>query len=301
MLRYIFFILLFGSSFQVLSQQYSFLHKGYKREYIIHLPSSWDGKKPVPLLLCLHGGGGTAKHMQAFVDFDKIADRDAFIVVYPNGWERGWNDGRVDIKSKAHNLNMDDVGFISSLIDTLTSKYIIASDRIFITGTSNGGIMSYKLACALGNKIRGIAPVIACMPENLYNEAKPEYPVKVMIMNGTGDPLVPYNGGYVRVGQQTRGKVVSTKQSAEFWISVNGCNSSLVERTDMPDLDLNDGCKAYKESYASCKSLQQVVVITIVNGGHNMPGKKQYLLKSMIGNTCKDFDGAEEIALFFGL
>jgi polyhydroxybutyrate depolymerase len=292
-------LLIFSTSVQITAQSYSLNHQGYQREYILHLPAGWNHKEQISLLICLHGGGGNAEQMQKFSGFNTLADQRIFIVVYPNGWKGHWNDQRGGCTDEAHNLNIDDVGFISALIDTLKIKHPI--NKVYVTGISNGGMMSYKLGSTIGNKLSGIAPIAACMPENLYKASPATLPMKVLIMNGTADPLVPYNGGEVKVGKYTRGRVASTEQSKQYWLKINQCDSTKHTHYNFADKDKTDDCTAYSEEYSSCGSEQKITVITIINGGHNIPGNKQYLPKSMIGNTCNDFNGEEMITEFFEL
>jgi polyhydroxybutyrate depolymerase len=141
----------------------SFIHDSLKRTFNIHIPASFDKTVQLPLVIALHGRGANGASMVFLTHkgFNKMADKDGFIMVYPDGIELNWNDGRMDEEAndRAHRENIDDVGFISALIDSLINDYNIDPKRVYVTGISNGAIMSYRLACELSDKITAIAPV----------------------------------------------------------------------------------------------------------------------------------------------
>lgn len=169
-----------------------------ERTYLIHIPPSYDKTKPIPLLIVLHGGGGTGKNMVKLTQggFDKLSDKEGFVVVYPNGIEKHWNDGRSGEETgyRVHKENLDDVGFISTLIDYLIKELNIDPKRVYVTGMSNGAIMSYRLACELTEKIAAIAPVTGNMPQNIYPSCSPLRPISVLAINNVNDPLMPWAG-----------------------------------------------------------------------------------------------------------
>src|SRR5262249_51070220 len=133
------------------------------RTYVLHLPRDREPSKPAPLVIAMHGGSGTGEGFPRLTHhgFDDLADRDGWIVVYPDGIGKNWNDGRKVERSEAYKKNIDDVGFISALIDELTSNHAVDRKRVYATGISNGGFMSQRLARDLSSKIAAIAPVAA--------------------------------------------------------------------------------------------------------------------------------------------
>ncbi len=290
-----FFFIFCLSPIFVFSQTLSY--KGLERTYRLHIPQNYHAGKAVPLVVILHGGGGNAERMGRFTGFDHFSDRDTFIAVYPQAWKKHWNDGRDLDKYDAQKDRVDDVGFISALIDTLQKKYTIADKKIYVTGLSNGGMMTFRLGCELGARFAAIAPVIASMPRNLMEQRKPPDPVSVLIINGTDDPLMPYGGGQVKLGKQELGEVVSTEESFRFWCKNNACTTDSVY-SQIPDSDTGDGCATTRVVF-SCPGQTEVVLYTIHGGGHNMPGCMQYLPRSIIGNTSHDFSGADVIWGFF--
>lgn len=268
---------------------------GIERFYIIHIPKNTDLKDRLPVVLVLHGGGGNAKQMVKFSKFDNTADKGTFIAVYPEGYKRNWSDGRIGDELP---VKRDDVKFISMLLDTLLVKYNIDTTRIFATGISNGGFFSIYLAYKLSNRILAIAPLCASIPENLKDEFVPQNPVSIMLINGTDDKLVKYNGGSVGFREGYRGKSISTDESIRIWVRNNGCSTTPTEEK-MPDIDKDDDCNAEKYAYSDGKNLSEVVLIKIKGGGHTWPGHVQYLPKFIVGSVCRDFDANDVIWEFF--
>ncbi|HWA07436.1 MAG TPA: PHB depolymerase family esterase [Ignavibacteria bacterium] len=268
---------------------------GIEREYILHLPKNY-GSVPLPLVMVFHGGGGTAEQIKDHVKFSKLADKENFIVVYPNAVDKNWNDGRIGDKLP---MDRDDVKFISMLIDTLTANYHVNSKRIFSTGISNGGFFSFYLALKLSTRILAIAPVTANIPENLKDSWKTEKPVSVLLINGTKDPLVKFDGGPVgfKDDETGRGVSLSTSWTVKILTENNSCMPGVkVEEIDDKE---DDDCKAEKETYYKCADGTKVILVTIKGGGHTWPGASQYLPKIIVGNVCKDFNATEMIWEFF--
>jgi len=273
---------------------------GLKREYYLYIPSNLPKNKPVPLVFVLHGGGGNGKNIIRALHgkFMKLADRDKFIVVYPSGVDKRWNDGRGLRRYYSQRKNVDDVGFISNLIDILSKKHNIDKRRVYVTGMSNGGLMSYRLALELTGKIAAIAPVTASMGKRISKGKTPSAPISVLIMNGTKDPLMPYNGGKIGFKWQNLGKVLSTDETVKFWVRQNRC-SKTPKTTRFPDKNPNDDSRVIRQVYGSGKDGTEVVLYKIEDGGHTWPGGLQYLSKKMIGPTNRDIDACAVIWNFF--
>ncbi len=282
----------------------SIIFGGLKRTYLIHIPPSHDRTKSTPLLIALHGARGTGKHMVKLTlgGFDKLSDKKGFVVVYPDGIGKRWNDGRSgeEIAYRVHKENIDDVGFISALIDYLIKKLNIDPKRVYVTGMSNGAIMSYRLACELTEKIAAIAPVAGNIPQNLYPSCSPSRPISVLSINNVNDPLMPFAGGNITgpFGRKKLGKVLSTSETIRFWINHNNC-SILPVVTYEPDKDPQDGTRIRKEAYRNGKDETEVVLYTIEGGGHTWPSGYQYLNERIIGKTSRDIDANEVIWDFF--
>jgi polyhydroxybutyrate depolymerase len=300
---------------------------GIRRSYHIYVPQGYSRNTAVPIVLVLHGGGGTGEGMVKLTGgrFNELAERDGFIVVYPDGVEKHWNDGRRIQSWRAHKEKIDDVGFISAVMDEVGvrgSEFGVRDSQhptldmepgtlnpsrgtrhqsarpVFVTGISNGGLMSYRLACELSDKVSGIAAVTASLSEDLYRVCTPKKPVSVLIVNGTEDPLVPYNGGEIRVGRRKLGKVISTDETVRFWVRHNRCEGS-PEVARVPDRDRDDGTTVRKEAYAKCASETEVALYAVEGGGHTWPSGWQYLPKWFIGRVSREINGADEIWSFF--
>lgn len=285
---------------QEVSTIHSIIFAGLERTYRSHIPPSYDKSKPLPLLIALHGGGGTGEGMEKLTlgGLNKLSDQEGFLVVYPDGIEKHWNDGREEVRYRAHREKIDDVGFISALIDHLVAERNIDKKRIYATGISNGAMMSFRLACELSEKIAAIAPVAGAIPENLPTRCLPSRPISVLMISNTEDPMVPWEGGEIRFGRQRFGKVLSVTETVKYWATHNQCSSSPIITWE-PDKDSKDGTRVRKESYNQCKEGTEVVLYAIEGGGHTWPGGQQYLPTWMVGKTSKDIDTNEVIWDFF--
>lgn len=271
-----------------------------ERFYKVYIPKNYNKNLHYPVVFILHGGGGRAKGMLNFTRdrFNQLANRDSFIVVYPNGYKKGWNDGDRDTLAVARRLNIDDVGFFDIMIDDLDKKLGIDRKNIFACGISNGGFMVQRLAVERSSVFKAIGVVAANMSEDQQRKTA-GYPVPVIFICGTGDPLVPYNGGPVVVLKQERGEVLSHAETVDYWKTVNGCTQKKEVYT-FPDINIKDDCTAVKTVWENPDNARiKVVDIKILNGGHTWPGTIQYLPRSIVGNLNRDFNGCDEIWEFF--
>ncbi len=272
---------------------------GLNRTYYLHAPADRPRDRAAPLVLVFHGGGGTPAFAERESKFSELADRDGFLVVYPEGVGKSWNDGRGVQSIVAQRDSVDDLAFVAALIDDVAKSHRLDAQRVFATGISNGAIFSHHLGANLSSRIAAIAPVAGGVPETLSARFKPEKPVAVLILQGADDPLVPYPGGDVTPpGAGKRGRIVATEQAAVLWAGHNGCQREPVAE-DLADKDPKDGCTARKLTYAKGKDGTEVVLCRIAGGGHTWPNGLQYLPRRIIGNVCRDFDGTKVIWEFF--
>jgi polyhydroxybutyrate depolymerase len=225
---------------------------------------------------------------------NKLSDREGFIVVYPDGIEKHWNDGRENVSYRAHREKVDDVGFISALIDDLAEKRNIDRNRVYVTGISNGAMMSFRLACELSQKITAIAPVAGAMPENLPSRCSPSSKIPVLMISNTDDRLVPWEGGDIRFGRKTFGRALSVPETVKYWVNNNQCSSPPAISME-PDRDPKDGTRVRQEAYGPCEEGAWVVLYAIEGGGHTWPGGHQYLPAWIIGKTSRDIDANDVI------
>ena len=276
-------------------------HDGYQRQYEIFVPSDYSSSNKYPLVLIFHGGGGTAKGLVRGTRgrFNQLAEKNKFIAIYPNGYKKSWNDGARDTLAPARKLNIDDVGFIDKLITKLENQINIDSHKIYACGISNGGFMVQRLAYELSEKIKGIGVVAANLSVVQSQKKFPENQVSVIFINGTQDPLVPYEGGEVTVFKQKRGKVLSVDKSIKTWKEINNCTKKVSE-IHFPDINLSDDCTAVKAEWQNPENPNiKVTAIKVNGGGHTWPGTKQYLPKRWVGKLNRDFNGCDEIWKFF--
>ncbi|MEQ8186601.1 MAG: hypothetical protein ABRQ39_01405 [Candidatus Eremiobacterota bacterium] len=198
---------------------------------------------------------------------------------------------------KASRENIDDAGFISSLIDHLEKNLNIEKNSVYVTGISNGGHMCYRLAFEIPDKIAAFAPVEAALSEELYKNQKPGKSVSMLIMNGTEDKVV-WKGGEIKFLGKSRDKVLSTEETVKFWIHYNHCKPQ-ARIIAIPDKDPEDGTKVEEKIYSEGKGGTEVILYTIEGGGHTWPGGWQYLPENIVGKTCRDINASEIIWEFF--
>ncbi|UCF31848.1 MAG: dienelactone hydrolase family protein [bacterium] len=276
----------------------SFQHDGRKRTYRLRLPPSFAGGETIPLVLVLHGGGGTARAMVKLSHFHKVADREGFMAVFPDGFRRHWNDGRIIDDYPAHRQGVDDVGFLSRLISTLTKEWGADPERVYVTGASNGGMMALRLACEVNDRLAAAAPVIAALPLDLSDSCRPARPLPILMINGSEDGLVPWEGGHVRFGRRRIGTILSVPETLSRWVRNNGCLGP-VQETDLPDADPGDKTRITRYDYTGCRDGKEVSLLEVNGGGHTWPGGFQYAPRAIVGRTSRDMDAAEVIWDFF--
>jgi polyhydroxybutyrate depolymerase len=269
---------------------------GRERGYRLHLPPMADRATPRSLVLVFHGGGGDPASAERLTRFSELADREGFIAVYPEGISKNWNDGREYSYSGAFRDEVEDIAFISALLDELTGELPLDSRRIYATGISNGAIFSNYLAAKLSSKIAAIAPVAGSIAVPFDAQFAPAQPVSVLMISGTEDPLVPYRGGGVARGR--RGQVIGVDAAIHKWAAANGCVGA-PRSGGLPDLDSADGCRGFSVTWSDCRQGATVALYRLEVGGHTWPRGLQYLPDFIIGKVCKDFDATTEIWEFF--
>ena len=272
-------------------------HGGAERSYLLVVPAAARARAAqAPLVVLLHGGGGTANQILQHTRFARLAASEGFVLVAPQGANRSWNDGRV--YAAARESRADDVGFIRAVLADLARQGVAYDrDRVFATGISNGGFMSQRLACEAADAFLGVVSVTAQMPADLGPACKPARPVSVWMINGTADPLVPYNGGHVQAFGRARGAIWSTEATMNFWARSNGCVGQTLQRP-WPDTDPGDGTTVRELLVMGCPRVR-VGVVRVVGGGHTWPGASQYLPPRLVGPVSRDFDATAAIWQFF--
>ena len=267
---------------------------GRERTYTYHVPSSYDGTRPMPLVLALHGRLGQGAGEERLSHFDKISDANGFIVIYPDGLDRSWADGRGGTPSDRKEV--DDVKFLSSLIDKFEADYKIDPTRVYAMGMSNGGFMSGRVACQLSNRIAAVAIVAASLSDTVAASCHPAEPISALILQGTNDPLVPLAGG--ALGHNGAGGVVlSHDATVEKFAKLDDCPEP-PKKEHIADR-AGDGTTIDATLYSGCAAGTEVRGYVVNGGGHAWPGGMQYFPASVIGKTSKNMDASEAIWDFF--
>lgn len=264
---------------------FTFAYEGRIRKFKVHLPNNYNKDILYPAVIYLHGGGGSIK--AAYQDgVDKASDKFGFILVIPAGtgilpnrlltWNAGtWAGG--DCCGPAFKNNIDDVGFISKIIDEIKKEFNIDKNRIYATGISNGAMMSYRLACELSDKIAAVAVVASpAVPEG----CAPPRPISIMQINGTVDPAVPINGGK---GGGIIGKTFQVQVAQEMvnsWVQRNECAANYTTTYQKG----NTTCI----TYSPCKNGVEVVFCKVKGMGHTWPSGHQYMPVAKVGPVSYD-------------
>ena len=265
------------------------------RSYLIHLPSPLPAG-PLPLVVVVHGGGGSAEGAQKQTGFNAYADRYGFIAVYPNGTGKSrplmramgkegfltWNAGTCCGYASEHSV--DDVGFIRAVVADVEKGHAVDPKRIYATGISNGGMMSYRLACEASDLFAAIGVVSGILE---ISPCQPAHPVAVVHIHGAKDENVPLNGG---VGAKQLGTDEVRKpvqNTIDFWVKEDGCSATA--KSQLPDVDRVD--------YSGCTAGTEVDYYVIRDGGHAWPGGRQ--MAGFLDKPSDALDATDVIWDFF--
>ncbi len=213
------------------------LHDGLQRNYRLHLPTGYSADQEYPLVFNLHGFTSDALQQEFYSGMNAVADTAGFIVCYPNGVNNAWNVGW------SFGSTADDVGFIENLIQELAENYGIDTTRVYSCGMSNGGFMSYRLACELNDRIAAIASVTGGMFSGYLPQCEPGRPVPILEIHGTADDVVPYDG--------TPNVNAPVETTVNFWADNNGC-AAMPDGIPLPNTAPNDGSTAERFDYPGC-------------------------------------------------
>ena len=266
---------------------------GIERAYRIYVPDSYDGTKPVPLVVAIHFGGGNAGILERLSGLNAVADKQGFIVVYPEGYRTAW--GGPDLVTPSVRDGVDDARFISALIDKMADEYKIDSRRVYAVGMCNGGCFAQVLAYELSDKIAAVAVMTGFITKGFCEKytVLPR-PIPIIQINGTADTLILWEGG-IPPGLGNNGLPI--RFGIERWAKMNGCDSEPIV-TQLPDL-ADDGTRIRREVYTGGKDGVEVVLYIVEGGGHTWPGGLQYASEERIGKTSRDTNASELIWQFF--
>jgi polyhydroxybutyrate depolymerase len=281
---------------------YTVEHQGKDRSFYVHVPSGYDPKKPMPVVMAFHGGMGHAGAIEAQSRMAAQADRSYFLAVYPEGTgapiapaiARSWNGGTCCDPAKKNGA--DDVGFIGKMLDFLAKKYSIDPKRVYATGISNGAIMSYRLACDLSDRIAAIAPVAG---PQATETCSPSKPVSIIHFHGTGDPCSPFKGGK---GGGCAAKAMGFEAKPLFDTpSIPDIVKSWGERNGAP----KEARQTFKKGGVTCTTYgpgregSEATLCAIEGTGHTWPGGQEKLNVSLVGTVTQEIDATSMMWEFF--
>ncbi len=266
------------------------------RRYLVHVPKLATPPPKWPLVLCFHGGGSNPTQMIDFTGLNDCADKHGFVVVYPAGTgiidtALTWNAG--NCCGRAHRDKVDEIAFITALLDDVEKKLPVDTQRIYATGMSNGAMMSYLVADKLSERFAAIAPVGGPMGTETCAPARP---VPVIHFHGTADEFASYNGG---IGRRSLSKTnfYSVEHSLKQWVAAN--NSATKPKVDVVPGEVDDGTRIVRYTYAASPEQPSAEVIhyKIEGLGHTWPGRQSRF--KALGKTTKNLDASEVMWQFF--
>ena len=277
-------------------EERSLLIGGSQRNYRIHLPPTPG--QPGPVVIALHGMLQSADGMDSYLGLNLVADRENFTVVYPYGLGNSWKDGR----NPALRMTFwappgDDVEFLSKLVQTLVEQRIADPGRIYLVGLSNGGYMTYRMACERPDLFAAFATLSATVPTTYRTSCKPSRAVPVLMINGTADMIVPFYGNALP-GIMSLYPVMYT---AKLFAELDGCSNAA--ESVVPSRGSSGGTSVTLIYWSNCRDRSAVVLFRVNNGGHQSPsigpGRETPVAARMLGMRNHDIDAAEEVWAFF--
>lgn len=254
---------------------------GKYRSYILYVPAIYNALHATPLVINMHGYTSNAQQQQYYGNFMPVADTANFLVIHPQGT---YYNGQAFWNAGISPTLVNDVQFISNLIDSISAQYNVDPNSVYATGLSNGGFMSQTLACVLNNRIAAIASVSGTQFTQQYSSCTPVRPVPVLHIHGTADGVVPYAGNS---SEEPADTIIS------FWRRHNQCNPT-AQFSNVPNTNTSDGCTAEHYVYTGGIDNSSVELYKIIGGGHSWPGAP-----IVIDVTNMDFNASVEIWRFF--
>ena len=261
---------------------------GLTRSFTLHVPAGVE--RPSGLVVNLHAAGATGQQQAALTNYDGVADSYGFAVVYPDGIDLSWADGRG--ASQPDRRGIDDVGFLSALIGKLVADFGIDPGRVFVTGLSAGAFMANRLACDRADLVAAVAPVAGTLGSNVG--CSPSRPVSVLESHGTADSIVPYGGGPM-TGRGGASDILSATSLNDRWRQVNGCPAPVEDL--LPGT--GDGTQTRRLTSAPCAAGTAVVLLSVDGGGHTWPSAPQFLPAGSVGSTTNTFNASLASWQFF--
>jgi polyhydroxybutyrate depolymerase len=272
-----------------------------ERSAIVHVPPRAVEMRAIPVVLNFHGGGGHADNEQEYSLMDRVADREIFVAVYPNGaglfGKRllTWNAGTCCAYSVINNV--DDVGFVRALVADLAQRIPIDRSRVYATGLSNGGMMAHRLAAEAPDLVTAVAPIAGGM---MIPAMKSSRTVPVMHIHSVNDPRALYTGGLGPPFPMTRSQVFhpNIDQMIARWANHNGCSAEPTVIDRRFDRDARNHT-ATRYVYSNCRDGAEVSLWKLTGAGHVWPGGRQNYLERLLGPSTDIIDANTEMWKFF--
>ena len=279
----------------------SIIVKGQPRTFVRYTPNSVlvSGKK-APVVFALHGSRGTADRLQTYLGLNTVADREGFVVVYPQGENNRWNDGReAGVKAEGQSSDADDVAFLNGLADALVAQGVADPKRLYLMGVSNGGFMTLALACNPAARFAAFGAVIATIPAGAPAACQPGHPVPVVMINGTEDEIIRFDGGPGKYGVAGN---LSPADAAQAFAALSGCTTQA--QSDVPAAGQKDGTTVTLKSWGGCNPGGAAEFYTVKGGGHQPPSREprtagDAALDVYLGTRSHALDTAETVWAFF--
>ncbi|MBM7063186.1 polyhydroxybutyrate depolymerase [Pseudomonas sp. UL073] len=272
---------------------------GTARDYAYYVPAKLPAH--APLVFVLHGSLQTIDDIRTFSGyaFERLADQHGFIVVYPQGYQNNWNDCRRTADYPARAENIDDKGLIAALIGRFAEQYGADARRAFLVGYSNGGHLGLRLALEQPNLLAGVAAVAANLPSDDNQACQPSGgATAVLLMNGTRDPINPFNGGVVTLfGLGNRGSVQSSYASALYFATLDGYPREAVRSRTVWDDPAQPEQRVTLDQWRA-EGRPEVALYSVIGGGHLLP-QGAFRAPRLLGPTLSAFDGPQAIWDFF--
>src|SRR5688500_2496040 len=275
--------------------------QGREHTFSMVLPDGVGSGRRYPIVMALHGGGGNSRRAAMITGLGRYVDRYKFIAVFPDSGGGPWNDGRETTRGFG-----GDVALLRAVVQKVVETSNGDPRRVFVTGISNGGMMVQRLAGDASDVFRAYAALVGNLPSGLSGRCNPRRAVPIVLMSGTADRLMPFEGGNLpgaarrrRGGAGVGGSVMSAPASVQFWVRVNGCRNEKAEA--LPDKK-NDGTRVIVHRFANCRSGGEVVFYEIQGGGHNWPGgagPRRPRVQRLIGNVSQEIDATSVVLQFF--
>jgi len=270
---------------------------GLTRTYRLHVPDALRKNRDLPLVIAFHGSGVDGAAMEKFSKFSELADREGFIVAYPDAIGHEWNDGREARKIRSQASHVDDVAFVEAMIIQISSLRRIDPKRIYAAGFSNGGIFAHYLGSKLAGRLAAIAPVSGGLAEPVLRDFKPAAPLSVCMIHGAADKAVPYDGG--AVDNHDNGRVIGATQSGNLWTQ-QANNVFAAPTTSLLSDTTSQGHRRVKFTrWSAPKQKTEVVLYTIEDGGHGWPNDPQAASMLRFWRSTHTFDTTKAIWDFF--